>query len=210
MGYQFSNNWPYSYSVFPTMEDHVDPVNEEYFSGLHTEIENIEDELGLNPSGDYDTVKARLDDILNLLPWGIRQVKTFELAADVNTTSASLVDITGVTITLTTGANKLLILATMSGDIYRTSEGAGAVGQVTLNIDTVDEIGSGVGKNDTPQGVNDYWAAAITMLESVSAGEHTIKLRWRQQTGGTLIRCSATTWKDHQHCTLTVIELAEN
>jgi hypothetical protein len=61
MGYQFTNNWPYNYSVFPSMDDHIDPINNIYFTGLHTEIENIEDELGLNPSGDYDTVANRLN-----------------------------------------------------------------------------------------------------------------------------------------------------
>ena len=30
------------------MEDHVDPINNEYFFGLHTEIENIENAIGLN------------------------------------------------------------------------------------------------------------------------------------------------------------------
>jgi len=65
MSYVWYNNWPYNYSIFPSMTDHVDPVNETYFSGLHTEIENIENELGLNPSGDYDTVKDRLNDYTN-------------------------------------------------------------------------------------------------------------------------------------------------
>lgn len=60
MGYQFTNNWPYTYTLFPTMVDHTDPVNETYFDGLHTEIENIEDELGLNPSGDQNTVDERI------------------------------------------------------------------------------------------------------------------------------------------------------
>ena len=60
MGYQFTNNWPYTYTVFPTMEDHIDPVNHEYFEELHTEIENIENELGLEPSASYNTVKDRL------------------------------------------------------------------------------------------------------------------------------------------------------
>lgn len=60
MSYQFYNNWPYNYSVFPSMIDHIDPVNNIYFTGLHTEIENIEDELGLNPSDTFDTVRNRL------------------------------------------------------------------------------------------------------------------------------------------------------
>jgi hypothetical protein len=63
MGYQFSNNWPYDWSVFPSMDEHTDPVNNEYFTGLHTEVENIEETLGKSPQGSYDTVADRLDDI---------------------------------------------------------------------------------------------------------------------------------------------------
>jgi len=61
MSYIFYNNWPYDYTVFPTMKDHIDPVNNAYFTGLHSEIANIETELGLNPSGSYPTVKDQLD-----------------------------------------------------------------------------------------------------------------------------------------------------
>jgi len=61
MSYQFYNLWPYDYTTFPTMVDHLVPVNNEYFTGLHLEILAIEDELGLSPSADHDTVKDRLD-----------------------------------------------------------------------------------------------------------------------------------------------------
>jgi len=61
MSYQFYNNWPYSASVFPTMVDHVDPVNQTYFSGLHQEVETIEGYIGLLPEGSHGTVRARLD-----------------------------------------------------------------------------------------------------------------------------------------------------
>lgn len=210
MGYQFTNNWPYSYSVFPTMVEHVDPVNETYFFGLHTEIENIEQELGLDPSGTYDTVVKRLDDIYNKIPWAIKQVRTFELTADRNTASITNVDITGASITLTTGANKILILASLAGYIYRTSEGSGAVGSFTINIDNADDIGAGFGINDTDHGPFEWYSSSITKLHSVSAEEHTIKLRWRQHTGGTLVACQASTYKPEHHCTLTIIELAEN
>lgn len=63
MSFLFYNNWPYSYSVFPTMEDHIDAVNNTYFTGLHTEIENIENALGLSPEGAFDTVAQRLDSL---------------------------------------------------------------------------------------------------------------------------------------------------
>jgi hypothetical protein len=63
MSYQFYNNWPYSYSVFPTMQDNVDPVNNEYFTGLHQEIINIENFLGLHPEGTWGDLGGRVTDI---------------------------------------------------------------------------------------------------------------------------------------------------
>ena len=45
------------------MEDHIDPVNNAYLTGLHTEIENIENAIGLNPTGTFETIAARLDNI---------------------------------------------------------------------------------------------------------------------------------------------------
>lgn len=60
MGYQFSPGWPYSSTTFPSMDDHVDPVNNAYFSGLHDEIEKIEYYLGLHPQGAYGNVEERI------------------------------------------------------------------------------------------------------------------------------------------------------
>ena len=74
MGYLFYNNFPYDYSIFPTMQDHVDPVCHDYFSGLHNEIQNIEYCLGLLPSGEYGNVSERFDKILDnkyaIIPMG--------------------------------------------------------------------------------------------------------------------------------------------
>lgn len=63
MGFQFANNWPYSSTVFPSMVDHVDPVNNEFFTGLNTELERIEYYLGNNPQGSYKDLTERLVDL---------------------------------------------------------------------------------------------------------------------------------------------------
>ena len=62
MSYQFVNNWPSSNTVYPTMEDHIDPVNHDYFSGLHTELVNIELALGLNPADGFADIKHKLEE----------------------------------------------------------------------------------------------------------------------------------------------------
>lgn len=63
MSYQFYNNWPYSATIFPSMIEHTDPVNNEYFGGLHEEVQTIEQFIGLQPQGADGTVRARLDRI---------------------------------------------------------------------------------------------------------------------------------------------------
>lgn len=60
MGYQFTNNWPYTDTTFPTMIDHVDPVNNTYFTGLMTELGHIEYYLGIHPQGSYKDITERL------------------------------------------------------------------------------------------------------------------------------------------------------
>lgn len=80
MGFQFANNWPYLSSVFPTMIDHVDPVNQEYFEGLMSELGNIEYYLGLHPQGDYKDIAGRFDNIRNEL--GVNPEEGFDNVKD--------------------------------------------------------------------------------------------------------------------------------
>jgi len=61
MSFQFYNNWPYDYSVFPTMIAHSDLIGHVFFTGLNQELQNIENTLGLNIAGIYATVVARLN-----------------------------------------------------------------------------------------------------------------------------------------------------
>ena len=60
----FTNNYPISASVFPTMLDHVDAIKNIYFYGLHTEILNIENIIGGVVHGDYPSLRERLDNIV--------------------------------------------------------------------------------------------------------------------------------------------------
>lgn len=61
MGYQFTNNWPYSASVFPSMDDHIDPVNNEYFTGLHSAVADLQYFLGMNPEKGFADVAQKLN-----------------------------------------------------------------------------------------------------------------------------------------------------
>lgn len=61
MGFEFSNNFPYTATEFPSMIEHVDPVNHTYFSGLMTELANIENTLGLLVNEGFLDVKEKLE-----------------------------------------------------------------------------------------------------------------------------------------------------
>jgi len=74
MGFNWSNNFPYSATIAPSMDDHVDPVNHTYFAGLHDEIITIENVLGLEPAGSYGTVRARLDNLRSHIDDGLDDI----------------------------------------------------------------------------------------------------------------------------------------
>jgi len=65
MSNRFENNYPAGFSFFPEMYNHIDPVDQLYFSGLHQEIDTVERTLGLNPQGAYSTVDERIDNMLS-------------------------------------------------------------------------------------------------------------------------------------------------
>jgi len=63
MGFQWFNNWPYSYSYLPSMDDHVDPVNHTFFDGMNQAIYSLQYYLGFHPQGAYANVSQRLASI---------------------------------------------------------------------------------------------------------------------------------------------------
>lgn len=60
MGNQFTNNYPNAYTIFPSMIDDIDAQSNLFYGGLNTALENIENELGINPSGDAATVASAI------------------------------------------------------------------------------------------------------------------------------------------------------
>jgi len=58
-----STNYPNDYDSYPTWQDLVDIIAAAIINNIQDAIVAIEHELGKNPSGDYATVKERLDSI---------------------------------------------------------------------------------------------------------------------------------------------------
>jgi len=126
MGFEFSNNWPYSASYFPTMEDHVDPVNHTYFTDLHKALQDIQYFLGLQPEigfhdvaqklnlhghtgGDDGIIIPALTDVAHMLELGPDQY----LLADWDSSSQQAVDCSSY---VPVGAKAILVHVEFSSD----------------------------------------------------------------------------------------------
>lgn len=96
------------------------------------------------------------------------------------TTSANFVDLTGASITITTGARRVLL-----GFTCGTSNSGSNVNRFTFSVDGTDQ-GSAFGYAlDQANAANIVHNVAMTfMTAALSAGSHTFKVRWRVS-GGT-------------------------
>lgn len=94
----------------------------------------------------------------------------------ITTNSASFVDLTGVTVTLTTGAHRVLVI--LIGTCFNTNA-AGGTEFFDIAIDTVRQGGSD-GLMSTSGQQNTVLNADLSFMTGVlSAGSHTIKIQWR-------------------------------
>lgn len=110
-------------------------------------------------------------------------------SANVTTTSTSLVDLTGATVTLTTGANPVLV-----GQACQSSN-SGGDGFCYFNIDIDGTLQMGT----TGIGLQTYSATASSnssfsfLTAALTAASHTIKMQWRVSAGtGTVFASAAT------------------
>ena len=96
-------------------------------------------------------------------------------AGNITTTSTSLVDVTGTSLTLTTGANPVAY-----GAVHTISHSSSG-GDVWLNID-IDgslQLGTGGMKLAEPIGNYPFNGSFSGQSASLSAGSHTIKEKWK-------------------------------
>ena len=126
---------------------------------------------------------------------GIIQTAFISLSTDVSTTSATLVDVTGVTITITTGAHNLYIW--WSSGIETSSAGATAWCSVLIDGVAIAGVASKPGGSSST-------TVAIVHTEAVSAGSHTIKTQWRISAG--TLSCNVATNPTSDNMTLMVME----
>lgn len=112
--------------------------------------------------------------------------KTKLTTGDVSTTSTSLVDMTGVTVTITTGARPVHI--SFSGS---TSGAATAITTFNVDIDGTLQFGtSGIAYQ--LYGSSGYLVCIAFDSDVLTAGEHTIKIQWKVNSGTGVMAASST------------------
>jgi len=140
--------------------------------------------------------------IISRVTANILQAGAVDLVADQTTTSASLVDLSGSTFTITTSiGSKLSISASFA---MSNTSAVGSNNRVALLID------GSVVKNatfSTPAIANQFCCGAIEHMASLSAGSHTVKLQW-STTAGTVQCRPITAAPTSEHATLKYIELS--
>jgi hypothetical protein len=100
------------------------------------------------------------------------------LAAQITTTSTSFTDATGLSVTMTTNGGTLMV-----GFIGVASVAGGTYVDITIDVDGVSQ---GATDGIIALGASGGFAnvSFVTLVEGLSAGSHTIKVRWKVN-GGT-------------------------
>ncbi|MEP7304220.1 MAG: hypothetical protein ABJA98_01755 [Acidobacteriota bacterium] len=132
-------------------------------------------------AGTNTTQLATTAYVLAALGLQIRQVVTAIAGGDFTTTSATLVDLTNMAITLTTGAAaKVLVLATLPCSV------ASGYALFDWKLDGVD----GGGIVGTVSSVSPTTVTLFRLYSGLSAASHTIQMRVRHSGGGVSIAAS--------------------
>jgi hypothetical protein len=111
------------------------------------------------------------------------------VGGNLTTSSLTFVDVTGATITITTGANRVLLA--FSGVVANGQTGNGQY--FTFLVDGVDQGGSqGLIEIDCPG--NGYSSPAVLtyLTDVLVAGPHTFKAQWRVSAGTSTLQAGAT------------------
>ena len=129
------------------------------------------------------------------------QAKTVKGTTDISTTVKypNFVDMAQMSITITTGANPVLIL--FSCGVNTNKKRAYA----RLLIDGSVEAGTGFGQKDSTRITNG--TMAFNILKTLSSGEHTIKVQWCVDAFDNIVYCYPNSSPSLYHRQLTVIEL---
>jgi len=131
----------------------------------------------------------------------IIQVGYDELTADVSTTSGTFVDVTGLSVTITTKASSD-VYALLVASVENSQKARDA--NIRIQMDGSD-ISNGAQQRSAPATNIPHALSVLCKAASVSAASHTFTARWRCD-GGTM-RCNASSSPDDNGMSLLVIEV---
>ncbi|MBU3947200.1 MAG: hypothetical protein KJ826_03130 [Proteobacteria bacterium] len=129
-------------------------------------------------------------------PGIIRQIKSVSPTTNISTTSTTLVDMDGMSITLTTGNSTLLIF--WNATFYNTTQEWTSVAMILDGT----RVGGFTGAHDLVDST-----AGHCVVSPVAAGTHVVKLRWKVNSGTSEINSGS--YPDYYGRTLTVIEVGQ-
>jgi len=212
--------YPSTIKTFTTKTDGTDYPSASHINDPQSEITAIETELGTLPKGSDATVKARLLAIeagTNITKGGISQCSMVIGTSDINTTSTSYVDMTDMSITLTTILNSNVLIE-FNGIFVPSSQLTDLM--LDLQIDGVTKIWA----RKEPIWAQDYsWDGAYEYLKTtyfdigqvvlrylatdLTATSHIFKVRWKVDAGTVYQYGTTATGKGGGPRTLSVMEL---
>jgi len=199
-------SYPSAVKTFTTKINATDYPDASHINDPQLEITAIETELGTLPKGSNTDVKTRLSAIeagTNITIGAISQMSMAIGTSDINTASTSYVDMTDMSVTLTTILNsKVLIM--FDGIFVPSSELADLM--LELRIDDVSQ---------TWARKEPIWAAAYDIGQvglryyktNLTAASHIFKIRWKVDAGTVYQYGTTATGTGGGPRTLTVIEL---
>ena len=206
-------SYPSAVKSFTTKVDGTDYPSASHINDPQLEITAIETELGLLPKGSNTDVHERLDAIeagTNITIGAISQMSMAIGTSDISTNSTSYVDMTDMSVTLTTIANsKVLVL--FNGIFVPSAQTADLM--IELRIDDVTQVWQRkepISAFDSTAAVWYFDIGAVPLQyykANLSAAEHVFKVRWKVDAGTVYQYGTTANLKGGGPRTLTVIEL---
>lgn len=131
----------------------------------------------------------------------ILQIAASRVTSDQSTASASLVDLTGAGVTITTTAgSKIKVDSSFS---FSNTSALGSTTTLVLDVDGSTDSGAG---QTTPGLTGAIQVGGINrLITGLSAGSHTFKLRWSTTAGST--RCRPVAASTTEHASIVVAEI---
>ena len=150
------------------------PSHSAQHTNINDAMEAVQAELGINPSGAFATVLARLTTA--------EQGVSLGGGTTIATTATTFVDVTSATVTMTTGARRCLVTVVAVG--YNTNSSTDVYLDLAVDGTRIGGTDGLTGFTQITGGADIHDLCFSTITDPLTAASHTFKLQFRV-TGGT-------------------------